>query len=81
MSEQMKIAKQIEKHLGDFWIRRIANLMSRHPRYDHLAPTFDVLVAWGERVHLHVVNEIERIGPSKTRQQMSRIINEMALVG
>jgi hypothetical protein len=31
-------------------------------------------------VHAHVLSEIERIGPTKTRQQLARIINDVALI-
>ena len=74
-------AQDIRRKLGSDTIIRIANAALRHPRFDRLFVSLDVLDAWLERAQAHYLREVDRIGPTKARAQIRRIVNEVALVG
>ena len=60
---------------------RVADAVTQHPRFDRLYASLDALHAWIERAQAHYLSEIDRIGPTKARAQLGRIVNEVALIG
>lgn len=67
--------------LGSEDIIRIAEAVNRHPRFDRLYTGVDGLYAWLERAQQHYLTQIDRVGPTKAREQIRRIVNEVALIG
>lgn len=61
-------------------VDRIANTINRHPRFNQLFTGLDGLYAWSDRAQQYYLSEIDRIGPTKARLQIRRIVNEVALI-
>lgn len=59
----------------------VANAVQQHPRFDRLFTGLDGLYAWIERAQAYYLSEIDRIGPTKARRQLGRIVNDVALIG
>jgi hypothetical protein len=59
----------------------VANTIRQHPRFDRIYNGLDGLYGWLERAQAHYLSEIHRIGPTKARRQLGRIVNEVALIG
>ncbi len=74
-------ANAIRRALGSETVIRIADAIGAHPRFDRLFVNLPTLYAWSDRAVLHYVAEVDRIGPTKARQQLCRIVNDVALVG
>ena len=62
-------------------VLRIAQAISAHPRFERLFRSLDGVYAWTDRAQQHYLNEIDRIGPTKARAQLGRIVNDVALIG
>jgi hypothetical protein len=62
-------------------IIRIAQAASDHPRAEQLFTTLADHYAWLQRAQAHYLAEIDRLGPTKARRQVRRIVNEVALIG
>lgn len=71
----------IRRSIGSDNLIRIATAVQDHPRFTELYDGLDGLYAWLERAQAHYLNEIDRIGPTKARLQVARIVNEVALIG
>ncbi len=67
--------------LRDEAIVRIARLIDAHPRTSKLATTLEAWYAWSDRAQARYLSEIDRLGPTKARAQLRRIVNEVALIG
>ena len=60
---------------------RLAQAVIQHPRAERLFQGLDGFYAWIDRAQQHYLDEIDRLGPTKARQQVSRIVNDVALIG
>lgn len=74
-------SETIRGKLRDEAVIRIAQTVTTHPRFEQLFQSLDGVYAWIDRAQRQYLNEIDRIGPTKARLQIRRIVNEVALIG